>query len=214
MNIVHVNFQVVSCSCFIIASITLEHNPLVDLLDVSLHVAGQVCAVLTFLTLERLRNQRHYEACAFTLRLEDLRVNFNSDGVGGWKASPRSSDESRGATVVFVPLKLRLREGREGTLVTEVFLAVIVVFTLLLEVAVFLSLMLVEGGVPGGPPVALVALQPPLLVPGPGVRLQVGQVVGPVLAVLAVEDMFTRVNLFVVSQPQSLVHKTGPVGTE
>ena len=116
--------------------------------------------------------------------------------------------------MVFVPLKLRLRKGREGTLVTEVFLAVIVVLTLLLEVAVFLSLVLVEGGVPGGPPVALVALQPPLLVLGPGVGVEVGQVVGPVLAVLAGEDVLARVSLLMVSQPPSLVRKTGPVATE
>ena len=79
------NFQVVSNSCFIITLITLVLDPLMDLPGVSLHVAGQVCAVLAFLTLERLGNQRHYEASAFTLRLEDVRVNFNSsDGVGGW----------------------------------------------------------------------------------------------------------------------------------
>ena len=71
VNIVHVNFQVVSCSCFIIALITLIHNPLVDLLDVSLHVAGQICAVLAFLTSERLGNQWHYEASTFTPRSED-----------------------------------------------------------------------------------------------------------------------------------------------
>ena len=104
-----------------------------------------------------------------------------------------------GATVVLVPLKLHLRESREGTLVTEIFLAVTVVFALLLEESVFLSLVLVEGCVPGCPVVTLVTLQPSLLVPRPAVRVEVGQVVGPVVTVGAGEDVLTRVNLFVVS---------------
>ena len=213
MNIVHVNFQVVSNSRFIITLITLVPDPLVDLPGVGLHVAGQVCAVLAVLTAERLGNQRHYEASTFNSRLEELRVNDNSAGVQCRLLSPGSAGESRRDTVVFVLLKLHLREGGEGTLITEVFLAVTEVFTLLLEVSVFLSLVLVEGRVPGGGPVTQLALHPSLLVLGPGVGVEVGQVVGPVLAVLAGEDMLTRVNLLVVSQSQSPVNKAGPALT-
>ena len=46
--------------------------------------------------------------------------------------------------MVLVLLKLQLRECGEGTLVTEIFLAVTEVFALLLEVSVFLSLVFVE----------------------------------------------------------------------
>ena len=101
--------------------------------------------------------------------------------------------------MVLVFLKLHFREGREGTLVTEVLLAVSVVFALLLEESVFLSLVLVEGCVPSCPVVTLVTLQSSLLVPRPAVRVEVGQVVGPVVTVGAGEDVLTRVNLFVVS---------------
>ena len=116
--------------------------------------------------------------------------------------------------MVLVLLKLQLRESGEGTLVTQVLLAVTEVFALLLEVSVFLSLVFVEQWVPGGPPVTQLTLQPSLLVLGPGVRVEVGQVVGPVLAVLAGEDILTRVDLFVVSQPQPLVDKAGPTLTK
>ena len=116
--------------------------------------------------------------------------------------------------MVLVLLKLQLRECGEGTLVTEIFLAVTEVLALFLENSVFLSLVFVEQGVPGGPPVTQLTLQPSLLVLRRLVRVEVGQVVGPVLAVLAVEDIFTRVNLFVVSQPQSLVDKAGPALTK
>ena len=128
MNIVHVNFQVVSNSRFIITLITLVPDPLVDLPGVGLHVAGQVCAVLAFLTSERLGNQRRYEWSTFIPRSEDFRVSSGAEE----------------APVVLVLLKLQPREGGEGTLVTEVLLALTVVLALLLEVAVFLSLVFVE----------------------------------------------------------------------
>ena len=213
VNVVHVNFQVVSNSCLIVTLITLVHDSLVDLSDVSLQVAEQIRAVLTFFTLERLGNQRHYEASTFNSRLEELRINDNSAGVQCRLLGPWSAGESRRDTVVLVLLKLHLGEGGEGTLVIEVFLAVTEVFTLLLEVSVFLSLVLVEGRVPGGGPVTQLALHPSLLVLRPGVGVEVGQVVGPVLAVLAGEDMLTRVNLLVVSQSQSPVNKAGPALT-
>ena len=44
--------------------------------------------------------------------------------------------------------------------------------------------------------------------------LQVGQVVGPVLAVLAGEDVLARVNLLMVSQPPPLAKEAGPVAAE
>ena len=183
-------------------------------LNVGSQISGDICTVLTLFTLERFGNQGHYERSAFCPRCEDCWVNSDSKGVGGGLVAPGSSQESRGASVVFVLLKLRLGECGEGTLVTQVLLAVTVVLTLLLEVPVFVPLVLVEGSVPCGPPVTQLTLQPSLLMLGPPVCVEVGQVVGPVLTVLAVKDMLARVNLFMMSQPQPSAGKAGPAGAE
>ena len=114
----------------------------------------------------------------------------------------------------LVPLELHLGECREGAPVTEEMLTVSKVFALLLEVTVLFPHVFVERLVPRGRPVAPVTLQPGLVVLRPGVGVEVGQVVGPVLTVCAGEDMLTWVCLPEMLRPQPLIIETRPVLTE
>ena len=56
-----------------------------------------------------------------------------------------------------------------------------------------------EGLIPGGPEVTLITLKLNLLVPGPHVVVEVGQVVRPVLTVAAVEDLTAWMRLLEVN---------------